>query len=97
LLISLQKLYLDAMRQATSNEFLKAFLCTTKVLHLSLFCLIFRAIPAEANQGTMLGMECIDSAHKALEAHKEWMSVVAELQDDFLETYVNLHVSPSLA
>ncbi|KAM5511797.1 transcriptional regulatory protein C11D3.07c 3 [Fusarium oxysporum f. sp. phaseoli] len=84
------KLYQDAMRQATSTEFVKAFLCTAKVLHLSLFCLIYRAIPAETNQGTALGKECIDSAHKALEAHKEWQSVVAELQDDFLETYVNL-------
>ncbi|EWZ80096.1 hypothetical protein FOWG_15954 [Fusarium oxysporum f. sp. lycopersici MN25] len=84
------KLYQDAMRQATGTEFVKAFLCTTKVLHLSLFCLIYRAIPAETNQGTALGRECIDSAHKALEAHKEWQSVVAGLQDDFLETYVNL-------
>ncbi|KAG5746427.1 hypothetical protein H9Q70_010874 [Fusarium xylarioides] len=84
------KLYLDAMRQATSSEFVKAFVCTTKVLHLSLFCLIFRAIPAETNQGTMLGRECIDSAHRALEAHKEWQSVVATLQDEFLDTYVHL-------
>ncbi|KAL9567519.1 hypothetical protein ACKAV7_008283 [Fusarium commune] len=70
------KLYLDAMRQATSSEFVKAFVCTTNVLHLSLFCLIFRAIPAEINQGTMLGSECIDSAHKALEAHKEWQALI---------------------
>ncbi|KAM0235580.1 hypothetical protein ACHAP5_009705 [Fusarium lateritium] len=83
------KLYLDAMRQAAGNGFVKAFLCTTKVLHLSLFCLIFRAIPAEKDQGTVFGRECIDSAHRALEAHKEWMSVVADLNDDFLESYVN--------
>ncbi|KAJ4032082.1 hypothetical protein NW753_013391 [Fusarium oxysporum] len=70
------KLYQDAMRQATSTEFVKAFLCTTKVLHLSLFCLIYRAIPAETNQGTALGRECIDSAHKALEAHKEWQALI---------------------
>ncbi|KAG7426904.1 putative transcriptional regulatory protein [Fusarium oxysporum f. sp. raphani] len=70
------KLYQDAMRQATSTEFVKAFLCTTKVLHLSLFCLIYRAIPAETNQGTALGKECIDSAHKALEAHKEWQALI---------------------
>ncbi|KAF5621719.1 fungal specific transcription factor [Fusarium sp. NRRL 25303] len=84
------KLYLDAMRQATSSEFVKAFACTTKVLHLSLFCLIFRAIPADTKQGGMLGSECIDSAHRALEAHKEWQSVVATLQDEFLDTYVHL-------
>ncbi|ENH68143.1 hypothetical protein FOC1_g10003772 [Fusarium oxysporum f. sp. cubense race 1] len=74
--VCLQKLYQDAMRQATSTEFVKAFLCTTKVLHLSLFCLIYRAIPAETNQGTALGRECIDSAHKALEAHKEWQALI---------------------
>ncbi|KAI1009176.1 hypothetical protein LB504_002948 [Fusarium proliferatum] len=84
------KLYLDALRQATSSEFVKAFVCTTKVLHLSLFCLIFRAIPGETKQGSMLGSECIDSAHQALEAHKEWQSVVATLQDEFLDTYVHL-------
>ncbi|CVL08695.1 uncharacterized protein FMAN_06864 [Fusarium mangiferae] len=91
------KLYLDALRQATGSEFVKAFVCTTKVLHLSLFCLIFRAIPGETKQGNMLGSECIDSAHRALEAHKEWQSVVATLQDEFLETYVHLYVFPNLS
>ncbi|KAF5579814.1 fungal specific transcription factor [Fusarium pseudocircinatum] len=84
------KLYLDAMRQATSEEFVKAIVCTTKVLHLSLYCLIFRAIPTETNQGTMIGSECINRAYQALAAHKEWQSVVATLQDEFLYTYVNL-------
>lgn len=44
----------------------------------------------------MLGSECIDSAHRALEAHKEWQSVVATLQDEFLDTYVHLYVFPNL-
>ncbi|KAF5584304.1 fungal specific transcription factor factor [Fusarium pseudoanthophilum] len=72
---SSDKLYLDAMRQATSGEFVKAFVCTTKVLHLSLFCLIFRVIPAETSQGLCLA---------------EWQSVVATLQHEFLDTYVYL-------
>ncbi|RFN47656.1 fungal specific transcription factor [Fusarium flagelliforme] len=81
--------FLDAMRQAIGSGSLEAFECTAKVVHLSLFCLIYRAIPAEPNQGTIFGQECIDSARRALEAHKESMSVVARLEEDVLESYVN--------
>jgi len=77
------------MRQAIGNGSLEAFECTAKVVHSSLFCLIYRAIPAEPNQGTIFGQECIDSARRALEAHKESMSVIARLEEDFLESYVN--------
>ncbi|KAL4756136.1 fungal specific transcription factor domain-containing protein [Aspergillus foveolatus] len=72
----LEKLYADALRQATSNGFLEAFVCTGKVIHLSLICLVYRAIPPEANQGTIFGKECISSAHKALEAHRKWMALL---------------------
>lgn len=95
LLTKLQKLYAEALRQATSNGFLEAFVCTSKVMYLSLICLVYRAIPPEANQGTMFGKECISSAHKALETHRQWMSLVTELDDDFLESYVNMHVHPT--
>ncbi|KAF4945910.1 hypothetical protein FSARC_14318 [Fusarium sarcochroum] len=81
--------YLEAMRQAIGNGSLEAFVCTGKVIHLSLLCLIYRAIPAEPNQGTIFGHECINSARRALEAHKECMSVVTRLEEDFLESYVN--------
>lgn len=77
------------MRQAIGNGSLEAFISTAKVIHLSLFCLIYRAIPAEPNQGTIFGQECIDSARRALEAHKACMSVVARLEEDFLDSYVN--------
>jgi hypothetical protein len=94
LLTKLQKLYAEALRQATGNGFLEAFVCTGKVMYLSLICLVYRAIPPEANSGTIFGKECISSAHKALETHRQWMSLVTELDDDFLESYVNMHVHP---
>ncbi|KAG2027526.1 hypothetical protein GB937_001272 [Aspergillus fischeri] len=71
-----EKLYAEALRQATSNGFLEAFVCTGKVIYLSLICLVYRAIPPEANQGTIFGKECISSAHKALEAHRQWMALL---------------------
>ncbi|WZH39116.1 putative fungal-specific transcription factor [Fusarium acuminatum] len=85
-----EKLYIEALRQATSNRFVEAFLCTGEVINSSLICLVYRAIPPEANQGTIFGKECISSAHKALKAHRQWMSLVTELDDDFLESYVNI-------
>ncbi|KAL6915323.1 hypothetical protein FSST1_006818 [Fusarium sambucinum] len=87
-----ETLYAEALRQATSNEFLEVFTCTEKVIHLSLICLTYRAIPPEANQGTIFGRECISSAHKALKAHRRCMSLVAELDNDFLQSYVNMAI-----
>ncbi|KAG5660817.1 hypothetical protein KAF25_002460 [Fusarium avenaceum] len=89
-----ERLYIEALRKATSNRFVEAFLCTGEVVCSSLICLVYRAIPPDPNQGTIFGKECISSAHKALKAHRKWMSLVTELDDDFLESYVNMHVLP---
>ncbi|KAI8312991.1 hypothetical protein K4K61_009205 [Colletotrichum sp. SAR11_59] len=81
--------YMQAMKDAVGDLFFEAFICTTRVTHLSLFCLIYRAIPAEPGEGTVFGRECIASARQALEEHERCMSIIHKLDEDFLETYVN--------
>ncbi|WYZ42252.1 hypothetical protein EsH8_V_001147 [Colletotrichum jinshuiense] len=81
--------YMEAMRHAIGENFYVAFLSTTRVTHLSLFCLIYRAIPAESNDSTIFGKECIASARQALEEHQRCMAVVTDIKEQFLETYVN--------
>ncbi|KAF5489358.1 putative transcriptional regulatory protein [Colletotrichum siamense] len=81
--------YMQAMKDAVGDLFFEAFICTTRVTHLSLFCLIYRAIPAEPGEGTVFGKECIASARQALEEHEKCMSIIQKLDEDFLETYVN--------
>lgn len=88
-LTNLQRHYMELMRHAIGENFFAAFLSTTKVTHLSLFCLIYRAIPAESNDSTIFGKECIVSARQALEEHQRCMSIVTDMKEQFLETYVN--------
>lgn len=83
------------MKDAVGDLFFEAFICTTRVTHLSLFCLIYRAIPAEPGEGTVFGKECIASARQALEEHEKCMSIIHKLDEDFLETYVNWYGQPS--
>ncbi|OLN93247.1 putative transcriptional regulatory protein C11D3.07c 3 [Colletotrichum chlorophyti] len=84
-----ERRYLEVMRQAVGDKSFEAIISIAKVSHLSLFCLIYRAIPAEPNEGTVFGKECISSARQALEAHQRCMAVVVDLGEDFVETYVN--------
>ncbi|KAH6950942.1 putative fungal-specific transcription factor [Fusarium avenaceum] len=91
-----ERLYVEALRKATSNRFVEAFLCTGEVVCSSLICLVYRAIPPDPNQGTIFGKDCISSAHKALKAHRKWMSLVTELDDDFLESYNDLDLLESV-
>ncbi|TDZ21191.1 hypothetical protein Cob_v005838 [Colletotrichum orbiculare MAFF 240422] len=84
-----EKRYLEVMRDAVGERFFEAFVSTTRVTHLSLFCLIYRAIPAEPNEGTIFGKECITSAREALRAHERCMAVVADFEQDIIETYIN--------
>lgn len=90
-LTKLQKIY-AALRQATSKGVLEAFVCSSNVTHSSLICLVHRAVQSEANQSSTLGKECTSSAYKALETHREWMSLVNELDDHFVESDVNMHI-----
>lgn len=85
---------MQAMKDAVGDLFFEAFICTTRVTHLSLFCLIYRAIPAEPGEGTVFGKECIASARQALEEHEKCMSIMYKLDEDFLETYVNWYDQP---
>ncbi|TEA19158.1 putative transcriptional regulatory protein [Colletotrichum sidae] len=84
-----EKRYMEVLRDAVGERFFEAFVSTTRVTHLSLFCLIYRAIPAEPNEGTVFGKECITSAREALRAHKRCMAVVADFEQDIIETYIN--------
>ncbi|KAK4234338.1 fungal-specific transcription factor [Achaetomium macrosporum] len=81
--------YKDAMRQAIGVKFFDAFDHITSVSHLSLFCLLYRAIPPEPSDGTVFGKDCIASAREALEEHKRSMAILTDVEDDFLEPYVN--------
>ncbi|KAK1517966.1 fungal specific transcription factor [Colletotrichum costaricense] len=83
------KRYIQAMKGAVGELFYEAFVSTQRLTHLSLFCLIYRAIPAEQGEGTVFGKECIATARQALEEHQKCMAIIHELDEDFLETYVN--------
>ncbi|KAK1466484.1 fungal specific transcription factor [Colletotrichum cuscutae] len=86
---TLQKRYIQAMKGAVGELFYEAFVSTQRLTHLSLFCLIYRAIPAEQGEGTVFGKECIATARQALEEHQKCMAIIHDLDEDFLETYVN--------
>ncbi|KAL0937460.1 fungal specific transcription factor [Colletotrichum truncatum] len=81
--------YLEALRNAVGDTVYKAFISTTRVTHLSLLCLIYRAIPADPGEGTIFGKECILNARQALEEHQRCMTIIANFEEDFLETYIN--------
>ncbi|KAK3304983.1 uncharacterized protein B0T15DRAFT_531016 [Chaetomium strumarium] len=87
--------YKDAVGQAIGVKFFDAFDHITRVSHLSLFCLIYRAIPPEPGDGTVFGKDCIASAREALEEHKRCIAILTKVEDELLESYLNWAVLQS--
>ncbi|KAF6806883.1 fungal specific transcription factor [Colletotrichum sojae] len=81
--------YVEALRQALGVDLVDVFDHTNSVNHLSLFCLIYRAIPPDPSEGTIFSKECIESARQALEEHRRCMEVLIKVEEEFLESYIN--------
>lgn len=80
---------MDTLRQSVGDELHEIFIRTDRIIQHSLFCLIYRGVPVEPSKDTGFGNECLSSARQALEEHQACMNIIASMEEEFLETYIN--------
>lgn len=80
---------MNTLRQSVGDEFHEIFVRTDRVIQHALFCLIYRGVPVESNQDTAFREECLSSARQAIEEHHACMNIVFNMEEEFLETYIN--------
>ncbi|RTE83564.1 hypothetical protein BHE90_001940 [Fusarium euwallaceae] len=84
-----ERRYMDMLRQSVGDELHEVLVRTDRVVQLSLLCLIYKGVPAETGDATASREEYISTAREALDEHQTCMSIIANMEDDFLETYIN--------
>lgn len=84
---------MDTLQQSVGDELHEIFIRTDRIIQHSLFCLIYRGVAVEPSKDTSFGNECLSSARQALEEHQACMNIIANMEEEFLETYVNWYRS----
>lgn len=84
---------MHTLRLSVGDEFHEIFVRTDRVIQHALFCLIYRGVPVESNQDTVFRKESLSNARQAIEEHQACMNIVSNMEEEFLETYINWYLT----